>query len=1173
MGKGGGVFSQIVGAALVVAGVLTGGNPYLISAGITIMVGGGLYSAAVQRREMKKALEDAARAAQGLRANTRTSLAVIPLVYGRQRVGGNLVYVVTDGPSNANLHMVHGIAEGEIDAFEQMWFNDQLVWDLAKIGTNSGYLDTPYKNYFTFEWRTGQNSQDYFRGVNSVDGAFVDRYPMTAMSYIKLIYQHGLWQSVPTVNWTIRGMKTYDPASSFLPSSYNPGSRFWNQNAAFHMWDVLTEDRRYGFGLPSSKLVQSTFANVASYAVGSVSYISNTITERVETRNIPSAQFAATFPPTGWSLATIGPTKSQPTPFGTRAPVRPGSCYFDMNWSVADAEGYNVTAQYATAVDSINGAITSVSGALGAGVVVGSLDFNTGSVFLPGREGYASWWYDPDFIHRTTYQYLARSIEIRCGSETLVETGTITTTAYLVSSWGGSAVIDVIGGVATMAFGKMDYPLFPVEIVYTLSNTAMPRFESNFFANEGRPAIDVVRDLGSHVRGFLTFIDGQYKFKVDAVASSIKHFDEKSIVEGSLKVAQAPVMDRPTRIRVRYIDAIENYAVSDAVFDVTSPITGNLIEHTISAYGLTKRDQANRLAATLARQSELGTNLEMRVNAEGSGIEPGDVIDVSHGTTGWDAKLFRVHSVRDHGDESYTFNAVEHDNAAVLDGWTGGSIRPTDSGFIPKRSYLAPNVTSMEVLERPKTLSDGTTMHFMECTVKALSNSAHLKTYKMWYRYTSLSGTVNPEVLFHNSPEPFGSFQAPQFGAYALSAVAYSDYDLPSPKTYYSVFSAVGVPQYDWQKLRILMGPVTLANTGWVFGDTRKWTADGYRFSTFQHFGTGAIVAQFVDGRGIVTAQNSITCPGSGMYGISAGKNNDRPFTAFFTNYGTAELQIRGVCWSGSLTVIGTMTISTSCYRGGAVDASGGASVAAINLVTGGTAVFYPSCGTAGSFNAAYKVVSTNLNVSGEVSVASLGNLMYGPHTPAAGFKYGGYSTNSYVHFMLSFQASSYGPGWSYRNVAYRWTYKYDMSTAYVVAEPFFVDPNVVFASLGHTVFGGEFDGIMVGVNRVRYVSNTQIRGGLQFVLVDITNPQSPRTTTSGSLIRKWDAGVSHDLNNYLISYVGRPSVIEVSGFGNLECNAPVYYEYMQQSYAAEMYRGIIYRVNCYQPSYQTTWI
>ena len=65
----------------------------------------------------------------GQSVTTREAAHSRKIVYGRARIGGNIVYLESTGTDNKYLYLVIAVAGHEIDAYESVWFNDKKVWD------------------------------------------------------------------------------------------------------------------------------------------------------------------------------------------------------------------------------------------------------------------------------------------------------------------------------------------------------------------------------------------------------------------------------------------------------------------------------------------------------------------------------------------------------------------------------------------------------------------------------------------------------------------------------------------------------------------------------------------------------------------------------------------------------------------------------------------------------------------------------------------------------------------------------------------------------------------------------------------------------------------------------------------------------------------------------------
>ena len=65
----------------------------------------------------------------GQSVTTREAAHSRKIVYGRARIGGNIVYLESTGADNKYLYLVIAVAGHEIDAYEEDWFNDELIYN------------------------------------------------------------------------------------------------------------------------------------------------------------------------------------------------------------------------------------------------------------------------------------------------------------------------------------------------------------------------------------------------------------------------------------------------------------------------------------------------------------------------------------------------------------------------------------------------------------------------------------------------------------------------------------------------------------------------------------------------------------------------------------------------------------------------------------------------------------------------------------------------------------------------------------------------------------------------------------------------------------------------------------------------------------------------------------
>ncbi len=800
-GSGLGGFLQIIGMGIALLALGPAGWGFWgVVAGMGVSMVGGMLSQQEMKRDAEDALRRAREAMAGLRINARTQLKAIQVLYGRARVGGNIVYMKTDGPSNRDLHTLWGVGEGPIDGFEEVWFNDVKVWDVAKIATSSGQLETPYKGWFDFDYRLGTNAQSRFSQVNAIDPDFVETYPMIAMAYVKFAYSADKYQSVPTVNFVVRGR--------ILNRPWDAGSG-WTDSPPLVAYDQMTHPR-YGLGVSTTAVNCGSWLAANSYAQEPPPVWNQWIEESVEQVSFGPRKFTETVPLhmiVDSADNYLGNAGNIGGGEGVKLPIRPGSVTL-RSYVLPDPEsgggGYDV---WYKDVPSGGLGIMATTGTIvnSNGSTVGSVDYYSGVIGVgnPPSSPEATWFGGYGVVFRTKYQYLARSLSLACGSETLVETGTITTTGYLISSQGGWGIIDYTNGILEARLGGVDWFNFSSATVrYKVGTLSLRRFSYNGGYVDASPVLDQVRDVLAHMRGFLVFAGGEYKLKTERPGSSVYSFNDDNIVAGSFKVNLPSLKDKPNRIRVKYVDALQAYTPKDAVYEVGSPadVQGSDREQTIVLPGCVYRDQAHRIAQTVANAAGLGIAVSFETKAVAMDLEPGDIVDVTHPACLWSGKLFRVWYVAPGNDEKVEIRAFEHDDSIYADAWPYGDMKSIAPSAYPTKSYFAPEVTSLSLMEVYKTLSDGTIASGIRMKVEATSGSALPAGYRFYSTYET---TSKAPILLYEGKDPEYIYGPVPAGNYNVAAYSYSDWGVQGAIGKSYTIQVLGRPEFAWQNLRI----------------------------------------------------------------------------------------------------------------------------------------------------------------------------------------------------------------------------------------------------------------------------------------------------------------------------------------------------------------------------------
>ena len=179
----------------------------------------------------------------------RSAVANRQVVYGKAMVSGPLVFAVSD-IANKDLHLIVALAGHEIDAVEQVYFNDTLS------------SDSLFSGYETITAHLGAADQlaDADLVAAGLGWTADHRLRGVAYLYIKLTYSRDVYpRGIPNIKAVIRGKKLYDPRTA---------TTAWSDNLALAVRDYLTAT--YGLAAPAAEIDDGTLiaaANICDEAV------------------------------------------------------------------------------------------------------------------------------------------------------------------------------------------------------------------------------------------------------------------------------------------------------------------------------------------------------------------------------------------------------------------------------------------------------------------------------------------------------------------------------------------------------------------------------------------------------------------------------------------------------------------------------------------------------------------------------------------------------------------------------------------------------------------------------------------------------------------------------------------------------------------------------------------
>lgn len=104
--------------------------------------------------------------------HTQSTSVSIPVVYGKIRIGGNIVDCHTSGSDNEYLHIIMTLSEGPIEGIETIYFDDKPSNDFGSL--------------VYYELYNGDGNQELCTTYRAAKASWNDYMRYTAYLYIRL---------------------------------------------------------------------------------------------------------------------------------------------------------------------------------------------------------------------------------------------------------------------------------------------------------------------------------------------------------------------------------------------------------------------------------------------------------------------------------------------------------------------------------------------------------------------------------------------------------------------------------------------------------------------------------------------------------------------------------------------------------------------------------------------------------------------------------------------------------------------------------------------------------------------------------------------------------------------------------------------------------------------------
>ena len=158
------------------------------------------------------------------------------VIYGKMRVAGARIYDEATGVNNKSLHRILAVAGHEIESFDELYVNDELV-----TLDGSGNVTSPakYNGKLRFKLHLGATDQTADASLVSESAHWTTQHTLNGIAYmyVRMAFDADVFPNgIPEFTSVISGKKVYDPRTS---------TTAWSDNPALCMRDYLVS----GYGL------------------------------------------------------------------------------------------------------------------------------------------------------------------------------------------------------------------------------------------------------------------------------------------------------------------------------------------------------------------------------------------------------------------------------------------------------------------------------------------------------------------------------------------------------------------------------------------------------------------------------------------------------------------------------------------------------------------------------------------------------------------------------------------------------------------------------------------------------------------------------------------------------------------------------------------------------------
>lgn len=180
------------------------------------------------------------------------------IIYGRSRVGGVRLYDASTGGTNEFLHRIIGFAGHEIESYDEIYLNDEIV---TIDGTGNVTSPARYNGFVRLRRFYGTTTQTADPDLTAetaglTNGRWTVNHRLLNIAYIYARFKYDpdvFPNGIPIVSATIKGRKVYDPRTA---------TTVWSDNPALCIRDYLTAS--FGLSQTSTQVDDTSITTAAN---------------------------------------------------------------------------------------------------------------------------------------------------------------------------------------------------------------------------------------------------------------------------------------------------------------------------------------------------------------------------------------------------------------------------------------------------------------------------------------------------------------------------------------------------------------------------------------------------------------------------------------------------------------------------------------------------------------------------------------------------------------------------------------------------------------------------------------------------------------------------------------------------------------------------------------------